>query len=53
MYISEENWDLEIPSKEYFDEIFRVSKNQIIWGGNYFIKYLEPKMCWIVRDKNN
>jgi len=28
-------WDNEIPSKEYFDELIRVSKNQIIWGGNY------------------
>ena len=30
------NWDNEIPNKSYFDELFRVSKNQIIWGGNYF-----------------
>ena len=30
------NWDCEIPSKEIFDEIFRVSKNQIIWGGELF-----------------
>ena len=30
------DWDFEIPSKEYFDHIFRVSKNQVIWGGNYF-----------------
>ena len=30
------DWDSSIPSKEYFDELFRVSKNQIIWGGNYF-----------------
>lgn len=30
------NWDSEIPSEEYFKELFRVSKNQIIWGGNYF-----------------
>ena len=30
------NWDNEIPSNEYFIELFRVSKNQIIWGGNYF-----------------
>lgn len=29
-------WDNEIPQKQYFDELFRVSKNQIIWGGNYF-----------------
>ena len=30
------NWDNEVPTKEYFNELFRVSKNQIIWGGNYF-----------------
>lgn len=29
-------WDDETPTKEYFDELFRVSKNQLIWGGNYF-----------------
>lgn len=29
-------WDLSIPNKEYFNELFRVSQNQIIWGGNYF-----------------
>jgi site-specific DNA-methyltransferase (adenine-specific) len=32
----DKKWDKEIPTKEYFDELFRVSKNQIIWGGNYF-----------------
>jgi len=30
------NWDNEIPTKDYFKELFRVSKEQIIWGGNYF-----------------
>jgi site-specific DNA-methyltransferase (adenine-specific) len=30
------NWDNETPTKKYFEELFRVSKNQIIWGGNYF-----------------
>ena len=30
------NWDLEVPTKEYFNELKRASKNQIIWGGNYF-----------------
>ena len=44
-------WDNEIPPKEYFDELFRVSKNQIIWGGNYFTDYLKPVMSWIVWDK--
>ncbi len=39
------------PSKEYFDEMFRVSKNQIIWGGNYFTEYLKPCQGWIIWDK--
>lgn len=33
---SKKKWDNEIPSDDYFKELFRVSKNQIIWGGNYF-----------------
>ena len=37
------NWDNNIPSKEYFDELFRVSKNQIIWGANYFLNYFNKK----------
>ena len=48
---SQKNWDKEIPSKEYFDELIRVSKNQIIWGGNYFTEHLKPVMSWIVWDK--
>tara|TARA_R110002012_G_scaffold95709_1_gene231161 strand:- start:191 stop:796 length:606 start_codon:yes stop_codon:yes gene_type:complete len=32
----EKNWDNAIPTQEYFNELFRISKNQIIWGGNYF-----------------
>lgn len=45
------NWDETIPTKKYFDELFRVSKNQIVWGGNYFVDYLPPKMGWIFWDK--
>ena len=45
------NWDSSIPNKKYFDELFRVSKNQIIWGGNYFTEFLKPVMSWIVWDK--
>jgi site-specific DNA-methyltransferase (adenine-specific) len=45
------NWDNNRPNKKYFDELFRVSKNQIIWGGNYFADLLKPKRCWIVWDK--
>lgn len=44
-------WDSSIPNKEYFEELFRVSKNQIIWGGNYFTEFLPPVMSWIVWDK--
>jgi len=47
------NWDNNIPSKQYFDELFRVSKNQIIWGGNYFTEFLKPSQHWLVWDKNN
>ena len=43
-------WDNEIPSDEYFNELFRVSKNQIIWGGNYF--NLPIKRQWICWDKS-
>ncbi len=47
----ETGWDNEIPSAEYWQELMRVSKNQIVWGGNYFTEYLEPKMGWIVWNK--
>lgn len=39
------DWDSNIPPKEYFDEIFRISKNQIIFGGNYFLDYLHNTRC--------
>lgn len=42
-------WDNAIPSTKYFEELFRVSKNQIIWGGNYFP--LPPTRCVVVWDK--
>jgi site-specific DNA-methyltransferase (adenine-specific) len=41
------DWDNQVPSKEYFDELFRVSKNQIIWGGNYFdLPPTRGIICW-------
>ena len=45
------NWDNAIPKKEYFTELKRVSKNQIIWGGNYFANLLENSQCWLFWDK--
>ncbi len=48
--IVDKDWDIA-PKKEYFDELFRVSKNQIIWGGNYFLNYLGNTRCVIMWDK--
>lgn len=44
-------WDSNIPNKEYWDHLFRVSENQIVWGANYFTKYLPSSMGWIFWDK--
>ena len=40
-------WDEEIPRHEYWEQLFRTSKNQIVWGGNYFTDFLKPSRCWI------
>lgn len=45
------SWDNEIPTEEYFDTLFRVSREQIIWGGNYFP--LPPTRHFIFWDKMN
>lgn len=48
----DKGWDNETPEKEYFAELERVSKNQIIWGANYFVEHLtKGTMGWIVWDK--
>jgi site-specific DNA-methyltransferase (adenine-specific) len=47
--IVDKGWDIKPPTKEYFDELFRVSKNQIIWGGNYF--NLPPTQGFFIWDK--
>lgn len=43
-------WDYR-PDQEYFSELFRVSENQVIWGGNYFTQFIPPSMGWIFWDK--
>ena len=45
--------DNGIPNEEYFKELFRVSKNQIIWGANYFCEYLPNGYGWIFWNKKN
>lgn len=49
LQVMEIGWDYKQPSPEYFNELFRVSKNQIIWGGNYFD--LHPTRCVVCWDK--
>jgi site-specific DNA-methyltransferase (adenine-specific) len=44
-------WDNETPTKEYFIELQRVSKNQIIWGGNYFFNELGNTKTFLIWDK--
>jgi site-specific DNA-methyltransferase (adenine-specific) len=46
---TDKDWDNQIPDEKYFKELFRVSKNQIIWGGNYFP--LPLTKGWIFWDK--
>jgi len=46
------DWDNQRPSAEYWDELFRVSKNQIVWGANYFTDYLPLSRGWVFWDKD-
>jgi site-specific DNA-methyltransferase (adenine-specific) len=49
------NWDANAPDENYFIELKRISKNQIIWGANHFISNIKnaSSPCWIVWDKQN
>jgi len=48
------DWDSAAPSVEYFDELIRISKNQIVWGANHFISRIPfDSKCWLVWDKKN
>jgi len=49
----DKDWDSAIPTAEYFTELFRVSENQIVWGGNYFTEHLPPTPHWLLWDKKN
>jgi len=47
----QKEWDKNRPDVDYWQELFRVSKNQIVWGANYFTGYLPPSMGWVFWDK--
>ena len=47
----DKEWDNSIPNKAYFEELKRVSKNQIIWGANYMVEHLPPSMGWVFWEK--
>ena len=49
--IRRSNWDNSTPKKEYFDELKRVSANQIIWGGNYMAEHIGNTKCILIWDK--
>ena len=51
IYRGQNDWDNQIPNEYYFQELMRVSKNQIIWGANHMTEHLKPTSSWIFWDK--
>lgn len=51
IYRGEADWDNAIPTEEYWEELMRVSQNQIVWGGNYMTEHLKPTGAWLFWDK--
>ncbi len=54
--VKKKNWDKSAPDENYFYEMRRVSKNQIIWGANHFIDSIGVSLsspCWVIWDKND
>lgn len=49
--LKNKQWDNSTPNKQYFDELRRVSKNQIIWGGNYMAEHIGNTKCILIWDK--
>jgi len=45
------DWDNEKPTSQYWETVFRVSVNQVVWGGNYFTNHLPPSRCWLYWQK--
>lgn len=51
IYRGEADWDNAIPTEEYWNELMRVSQNQIVWDGNYMTEHLKPTGAWLFWDK--
>ncbi|WP_440881426.1 hypothetical protein [Tenacibaculum sp. C7A-26P2] len=52
VYRGKDDWDNSAPGIEYFTELFRVSKNQVVWGANHFISRMPyDTSCWLIWDK--
>ncbi len=51
IYRGQADWDNAIPTAEYWEQLFRVSKNQVVWGGNYMTDFLKPTGAWLFWDK--